>query len=309
MSEFKPTDAALEGFRIARENPRTFGVWVLLNIGVNVLAVLIDVFMPANVRRGLDALSGSDTLSLTQFMDAIILSAPVLILGLVVVSTMAAAVYREIFRHSDAKYGYLRLGGDEVRLMVVTVLGFLVLMAAEVAATVVLAILFTILTALFPQAQGLVSFLALVAVVAVGFFVYVKFSLAPVATFAEQRVTLFESWTLTKGHFWELAFAYFLMWVSLFLVWFLLACVCFGVAGSIVLMTGGQLADVKGVFTASEGSLKSYLNVGVVAYAIVGSAFSALSNAVIAAPGAVAYQALHGWPPPGRSLNAQPEAV
>jgi hypothetical protein len=40
---------------------------------------------------------------------------------------------------------------------------------------------------------------------------------------------------------------------------------------------------------------------------IVSSIFSALYNAVIAAPGAVAYRELHGAPP-SRPLAVQPEA-
>jgi hypothetical protein len=80
-----------------------------------------------------------------------------------------------------------------------------------------------------------------------------------------------------------------------------------GVAGVVVLLTGGQLSDIRGIFNADETSLRSYLSIGVIAYTVVSSVFSALYNAVIAAPGAVAYRHLHGWPP-AQPLTAQPEA-
>ena len=74
-----------------------------------------------------------------------------------------------------------------------------------------------------------------------------------------------------------------------------------------MLLSGGQLADVGGMLKPEAGSLRSYLSVGIIAYMLVSSVFSALYNAVIAAPGAVAYQQLHGTPPP-RPIAAQPEA-
>jgi hypothetical protein len=71
--------------------------------------------------------------------------------------------------------------------------------------------------------------------------------------------------------------------------------------------TGGQLSDLSGIFKPDETSIRTYLNPGLIAYMVVGSVFSALYYAVIAAPGAVAYQQLHG-DPPVRPLTAQPEA-
>ena len=307
MAEFKVTDAALEGFRIARENPKAFRAWVVLNLAVSVLAILIDVFMPAGVRHGLDTLNGSETLTLGQFVDTIILAAPVLILALAVMSIMAAAVYRLIFRHADADFGYVRLGADELRLMAVTLICFLIVMATVVAATVVIGLGFAIISAAVPNIVALVPWLGTLGVLAVAAFVIVRLSLAPVATFAERRLVVFDSWSLTRGHFWQLFGAYALAVACIVTIWVLVVFVCFGVAGSIVMVTGGQLADVKGIFTASGTSLRSYLSVGVIAYAIVNSIVSALYNAVIAAPGAVAYQQLHG-DPPARPLTAQPEA-
>src|SRR4249920_3757660 len=58
MSGLKPTEWALEGFRITRENPRAFGAWVVVSVGVSVLAAIIDVFLPASVKHGLDTISG-----------------------------------------------------------------------------------------------------------------------------------------------------------------------------------------------------------------------------------------------------------
>ncbi|HEY3950608.1 hypothetical protein [Phenylobacterium sp.] len=308
MSEFKPTEAALEGFRLARKNPKAFRTWIVLNLAVSVLAVMIDVFMPAEIRHGLDTLNGPDTLTLRQFADAMILAAPVLVLALAVIAMMAAAVYRLIFRHADDRFGYVRLGPDEFRLMGTTVICSLILILAVVGATVGMGIVFGLIGLFVPQLSAILTVLGPLVIVGVAAFTFVRLSLAPAATFAEQKVVVFESWTLTKGHFWGLLGAYALAIACIATIWILVIFICFGVTGSIVLIEGGQLSEVKSLLTATGGSLTSYLSVGVIAYGVVNSVLSALYYSVMAAPGAVAYQQLHGWPPEGHPLTIQPEA-
>ena len=280
---------------------------MVLNLGVSILAVVIDIFMPSGIRHGLDRLNGAETLSPRQFLDAMTLAAPVLLLALAVISIMAAAVYRLIFRHADANFGYVRLGADELRLMAVSVICFLLLIGSVVAATVVIGLIFVVLSLAFPNILLLAPLVGTIGIFAAAAITFVRLSLAPAATFAEQRLVIFESWTLTRGHFWGLFAAYFLAIASIVTIWVLAFVVCVGVAGAVLLVTGGQLSDVMNVLTASDGSIASYLRVGVIAYTIVNSVLSALYNAVIAAPGAVAYQQLHGWPP-NAPAPAQPQA-
>lgn len=308
MSEFKPTDAALEGFRLTRENPKAFGVWVLMSFVISLLGVVVDGFMPESVKSGLDAINAEQTLTARQFLDTLILVAPILILGLAVLSIMAAAVYRLIFRHDDPRFGYLRLGADELRLMALTVIYIGIAIGLVVGVGMVAGVFVALVSILVPAAQTFASLAGTLFSFGIIIYVLVRLSLAPVATFAERRLSIFESWTLTRGVFWPLFGAYALAITCIVAVGLLMMTVFVGVAGAVVLLTGGQLADVKAIFAADNANLKSYLSVGVIAYAVVNSVLSALYNAVIAAPGAVAYQQLHGWPPPSRPLTAQPEA-
>lgn len=307
MSGFSASEAALEGFRITRENPRAFGAWVAVSLAVSVLGAVVTVLMPPEVRHGLETLRADETPDMANLLDALIAVAPILILGLAIQCIMAAAVYRLIFRHDDTRFGYLRLGADELRLMGLTLIYIALFMALLVAVTLGAAVV-AALASFAGQAAGLfMGGVAELFSLGLVVFVLVRLSLAPVATFAERRLAVFESWRLTRGHFWPLFGAYVLALACIVVVGFLALVVFTGVAGVVVLLTGGQLADLSSIFKPDETSIGAYFNPGLIAYMIVGSVFSALYYAVIAAPGAVAYERLHD-DPPGRPLTAQPEA-
>jgi hypothetical protein len=307
MAGFSPSDAALEGFRLTRENPKAFGVWAAASLLVNVISVVIDAFMPASVKHGLETISASDVLTGPQLLDTLILTAPVILLGLAVLNVMAAAVYRLIFRHEDTRFGYLRLGADELRLMGLTLIYIVLFIALVVGVGIVSGIVVALAGLVGPPAQSFVGWLSIPISFGVIVYVLVRLSLAPVATFAERRLAIFESWGLTRGQFWRLFGAYVLAIACVVVVGFLALVVFTGAAGVVVLLTGGKLADVGSILNPKNVTLSSYLSIGLIASMIVSSVFSALWNAVMAAPGAVAYQQLHG-DPPARPLTAQPEA-
>lgn len=307
MAGFSASEAALEGFRITRENPRAFGAWVAVSLAVSVLGAVVTVLMPPEVRHGLETLRADETPDMANLLDALIAVAPILILGLAIQCIMAAAVYRLIFRHDDTRFGYLRLGADELRLMGLTLIYIALFMALLVAVTLGAAVV-AALASFAGQTAGLfMGGVAELFSLGLVVFVLVRLSLAPVATFAERRLAVFESWRLTRGHFWRLFGAYVLALACIVVVGFLALVVFTGVAGVVVLLTGGQLADLSSIFKPDETSIGAYFNPGLIAYMIVGSIFSALYYAVIAAPGAVAYEQLHDHPP-GRPLTAQAEA-
>lgn len=307
MPRFSASDAALEGFRITKENPRAFGAWVLASFGMSVLGAVVTVLMPAEVRHGLETLSADETPDPKQLLDALIVVAPILALGLAIQCIMAAAVYRLILRHDDTRFRYLRLGADELRLIGLTLIYVVLIIALLVVVSLGAAVLMAIASIAGSGAAFLVGGVAEIFSLGLVVFILVRLSLAPVVTFAERRLAVFESWRLTRGHFWSLLGAYALALACIALIGILALAVFTGVAGIAALATGGQLSDLSAIFKPDETSFRSYFNPGLLAYMAVGSLFSALYYAVIAAPGAVAYRELHGTPPDA-PLAAQTEA-
>jgi hypothetical protein len=304
MSGFRPADAALEGFRITRENPRTFGAWVAASLAVNVLAAVIDANLPASVKQGLDSIAGAEQLGAQQLLATLTATAPILVLGLAIQSVMAAAVYRLIFRHDQTRFGYLRLGGDELRLMALTVIYICLTIALVVGVSMVGGIVVAISSVAGPAIEALVATAVGVISLCVIIYILVRLSLAPVATFAERRIAVFESWGLTRGQFWPLAGAYALALACIVAIGLLLIIMFTFAAGAFVVALGGKVTDVAAMLKPKD--LRSYLSIGLIAYLLIDSVFRALYNAVIAAPGAVAYEALHGAPP--QPWTAQAEA-
>jgi hypothetical protein len=297
MVPFSATEAGLEGFRITRENPRAFALWAIFSFAISVLGAIVTVSMPAEVRSALQTLSSEQTPTAQELGDALIATAPLLLFGLTVQCVMAAAVYRIIFRHDDARFGYLRLGMDELRLMAFTILFLLLVIGLLVGVTLGAGLVMAVVSAISASAAMVAG--GVVELFAIGLVAYVlvRLSLGPVITFAERRITMFESWRVTRHQFWPLFLAYALAVFGIFLIMIVTMVLFIAVSMIVIKLTGGQVSDITALFNPDETSYSAYFNPGMLAYMVVGSVMTALWYAVIAAPGAWAYLKLHGEPP------------
>lgn len=296
MAGFSPTDAALEGFRIARERPRKLLAASVFMFLVSVLQVFIEVNMPAEAREALAALGGQETLEPGPFFEALTILSPLLLLSLLIQSMMAAAIYRILLRGQTGSVRLFRVGRAEFRLMALALI-YVVLFALLMAAlTLVGTILMALVYGLGAGVRAFVGTVAWLFVAGLTVFLAVRMSLAPVITFDRDKLALFDSWSVTRGQFWRLTGAYVLT-LSLIVVAFFVAVLVFlPAAGIAVIASGGSLADLWQVFAVpEEPTLAAYFQPLRIGYMVVSSVFSAFWYAVIAAPGAYAYRALtHG---------------
>ena len=293
MAGFSPTDAALEGFRIARERPRKLLAASVFMFLVSLLQVLIEVKMPAEAREALAALGGQETLEAGPFFEALTILSPLLLFGLLIQCMMAAAIYRILLRGQTGSIRLFRIGPAEFRLMALALI-YVVLFALLMGAFTLVGMILVMLVS--GLGQGVVMFvgtIAWVAVVSAIIFIAVRLSLAPVITFDRERLALFDSWNVTRGQFWRLTGAYVLT-LSLVVVAFFVAVLLFLPAAGIgVIASGGSLGDIWQIFAIPDETTRAaYFEPLRVIYMLMSSVFSAFWYAVIAAPGAYAYRAL-----------------
>lgn len=297
MSDFSPTEAALEGLRVSRERPTAILWWWAAYIVFNVVQVGVSALTP--FRRFDDLLPAlqtawqaalahpNDAAVMSRYTDLAEQAAPGLFLfaalGLAVYLILSTAALRAVLRPADQAFGYLRMSLDELRQFGLALVAFAAFMLYAFLISRLLALAIWGLGAVVPApALGLAAFIIIPLA-----FLYpaVRLSLAPALTFADRRISLLRAWSLTRGRFWPLFGAYLIaltiaavLWlaVSTLFVLFLLATgsplkppVLHGLAG---------LLSPAALLTLVVSSLLTAL-VGVIVNAPIAAAFRQLSEA------------------------------
>lgn len=311
MSEFSSTDAALEGLRVTREHP----VAVLWWWGANVAAALVEFAIGTlplfRHMAGLlpDLQSASQAVQQTPTDQAVMahyfaligqMLPPMLAFGainLTIRIVLMTGVLRAVLRPSDSRIGYLRLSMEEVRQLGLALLIAVVFLGYAFAVTLASALMAAIVGGLMGGAGQPFLLGALMFVLVAVAFLYpaVRLSLAPAMTFADGRISLFRSWPLTRGRFWQLLGTYVVAGTfALMIVGFVL------VASNIVRMRPSVVTP------QSFADLLSPLAIG---FFLFNGLFGALFGAVTTAPGASAFRQLTGRvgaSPPSKSHSGSP---
>lgn len=293
---FSATDAAFEGFRVVRRAPMSLVFWALFYVVVMAVAFAMMGPSLASAMAAAERLESVGTPTLDDFMPIMnsfgLVFSILLPVSLLSSAVMSAAIARSVLYPTQKALGYLRFGADELRVLAVSVaLGiiFIVLMGliwgmtfALGAAAVNTPVLWLIVVVFF-----LVAWAAFI-------WLLVRLSLAVPMTLAEKRIVLFDSFSLTKRHFWSLVGMAIIAGVMSFVV---------SMLGSLVLMpiqlmTGGmeKLSTVEGLNLV--GMLQQAWP-AILTYVVVNAIISALQVAVIYAPFSAAYRDIAGRTGPG----------
>jgi hypothetical protein len=300
MPAFSITDAAFEGFRLTRERPGVVGAWALL-YGLASLAtgvVMILTIGPKFALLQAAARSGTppDTAAALQQVQAL---APfflaVLPLVLLFWSVLTCAVYRTILRPQERGFGRIRLGADEVRMMGLTVVLWLLMMP-----TLFFWIMFAgiggILAGAGGPLAGLLQILVQLAAFGLIAWVWIHLSLAGPLTFVSGEIHIFRSWALTRGHFWRLAAAYALALVLAAVVELLAQVIFRATAAVYVTAVGRSIGDISKVFEPDVTSLAAFFTPAQILSETFGAVLQVVIYAVLISPAVVIHGALTGRP-------------
>jgi len=293
---FSATDCAFEGFRLTRRAPVAVLLWaaayavffslMFLLVGphfVTVLAVITEIQAQARSEPSLEEME-----RLGQAYLAIVAwGAP---LGLLFGSVISTAIARSVVRPDDSKFGYLRLGKDELRVLgaslIVSLIMFVVFMAGFAVITLVVA------GAVAVPALWLAVVLVSLALVALMAWLSVRFSLVVPATLAEGRIAVKSAFAMSaKKVFWPLFGMAIIAWVMSMLVGLLGS----AVAAPFTLMVGGseRLIAMQG---AGVPSLLSALGPMLAVSLVVNAVMTAAQVVIMYAPFSAVYLQLKGAP-------------
>ncbi len=300
---FSATDAAFEGFRLVRRNPIVLVAWTVLYAALNlavlfamgpVLEQLVDWQSQANALESSNTDDLSAVWALMADFGQIMAQMAWMIPALMVIEAMLlAAVARGVLKpRSGGAFGYLRLGMDEVRVLVVTfVLGLVMTLVAVAAVIAVAIVIMAARTAGIGAWSGLVAVLGMIAVVVLMIWLAVRLSLAVPITVAEKKFAFFDSFSLTKGRFWPLLGMAIIAGVMVLVIQLLSTVVSLPISVMSGLETWTMGADV------SPEDLRTALDISnpwVIATIVVDAIVKALTVGVLYAPFSAAYRGIVG---------------
>jgi hypothetical protein len=207
MTPLSPQKAAREGLRLMRTEPKAFFAWTVLWLATFSIAA----FVVAASKPGIVTHSGGPA-SATDFGP---FAAPLTAMILVVWVVTAVAAFRAVLYPDQRRWFFLRLGPDELRLGILTLVASLAAVGAGGPLAYLVFVLASPIMSVVPAAARLIEWGGVVITVCLFVWLGVRLSLIAVETFSEQRFHLTAYWPVTRGRFWYLFLSYFLLFLTL----------------------------------------------------------------------------------------------
>ena len=298
---FSATDAAFEGFRLVRRNPVALVGWTLLYL----VYTLATLFAAGGMMRSMsvwmeqvEALeAGPPPTSpealipvMESYMAAMSHMAWAIPLSLIIGAVLMAAIARAVLTPGAGGFGYMRLGMDEVRVFVVTLVIAILYAIAIAVAFVAALILGGIAISVLKGWGALVMVLAVLAAIAFMIWLGVRWSLAVPITIAQKKFAIFDSFAVTKGWFWPLLGMAVIAFIMVIIVSLLAGIVMMPISmmGGMS-MFGNMGGDPTEMFRNFDPT-----NPWIIASSVLNAIVYALTVAVLYAPFSAAYRDIVG---------------
>lgn len=207
MGEFSIPEVGLAGFRLVRGQPRVLLFWtplmLLVSLAVSLAALQTGVAGLDLVRIAQDPQAAQQAMG--RMAPFLLISAPLMVL---LNAIFYAAVNRAVFDPAASRFGYIRLGADELRQLGLQLVFMLAMMSLYVAVMVAGAVFTTIGGLAGDIARSVFAAVAIVAGAAAVIATAVRLSLAFPLTFVSGRIGLAASWRLSQGRSVRMFLAY-----------------------------------------------------------------------------------------------------
>lgn len=200
----------LEGaFGLIREHFTAVAIWAGVYFAANLALLLTMQPMMQQMLASSSGVPVGPGMTTGNRVDLLGMMLPMYSMNLLIMLVgivLYTAAMRAVLRPQAGGVGYLRVGGDELRMLALTFLFLIVFMLIGFG----FAMLFGLLTAgaaMGSDSLGLTIAFALfggIAVFVLFMFLLVRFSLAFPLTLHRRRFVIGEAWTLSKGRFWTL---------------------------------------------------------------------------------------------------------
>lgn len=295
---FSPSEAAFEGFRLTREKPVAvlFGWPLVYLVCFSLIVGAVVAAMGPQVLNDLKALSAmSKSAQADPKATMAVMSKMAGFFGLLFPLAMIfsainhAAVFRAVLRPQEKGFFYFRIGGDELRILLVNVVLTVIFVCAVVVAAIAVGVAAGVAKAAGGTTAAWLSGV-LLGLVCIGLVIWVavRLSLALPVTFAEKRIALFDSWRLTQGRSWSLIGMLLLATIFSMVVSLLGGLI----ANAAAAVTGGGLAVLGTIKNPDWTALAPSLIAPLAAYGVINLVLASLQTAIVYAPLASAYRTL-----------------
>lgn len=301
MTDFSVSDAGIAGLRLLKQKPLTVMAWGLFIFVAMVLPIVTLISLVGSHIWGVvesARVHGEDSEIVVReafrAMAGVFLLIPVIIIASLIGRAMLiSAVFRAVIEPKNSSFAYLRLGSQELWvLLVVLVSGLLLGVIMGVASVPV-----GLATAMLENGSGggaalLVAWVGHIALFVLCIWLALRFSMAAPLSFVERRFALFESWDFTRGQAGRLFVMALLVVAVIILMEMIVGAVVVG-----GLVAAGLSIDID------EDSLRDFFSqppqawmgtVGLIAggFGLLMALIAGVFSAVALAPWAAAYKAL-----------------
>lgn len=281
----RPVDAALEGLQTMRRRPFIVLAWAGFSlVMLPILGLLVKIGLGDEGRQVLAGRGSSadprEILDLVMHLGGVmvLLIALALLLGAV----LQAAIIRSVIEPRNDRFAYLRLGKEEIQLLIVSLITWATALLCTVIPSGVVVLGSSLLSG---AAAAWFAFLGALAVIGFSLWVAVRLSLLGPHAFSHHHIDIRAAWIQTHGQFPRLLG----MFVLTIVIWLLISLLGAAVASVI----GKSLTAAVNLGASGVVGSNSWLILSLLANLLLAPIFLTLQTVILVAAPARAFAQLN----------------